>query len=282
MARARSSLLVGFKSCSDEKKLKDERITSTICFKPPPDEEGTERMLTDEQIDRYSRQIILPRVGGKGQKRLLQAKVLVVGAGETQISALLYLAAAGVGTVGVIVEQVSSLLRAFLVNGSDLERIREVLTALNPDCAVKTYAPDGEAWAKHASPLLEAYDLVLSSPHPIHDTCYALGRPFICGASLTSCTWLFICQGYQSGLPCLRCLRSHSPFNSNERPLTGALNRMAAGFLGTLQATEAIKLILQMGQPASDRALVWDFSSLRFSQIPVAKNPACPLCAAPQ
>jgi len=238
-------------------------------------------MLTDEQIDRYSRQIILPQVGGKGQERLLQAKVLVVGTGEAQISALLYLAAAGVGTIGVVIEQASPLWHAFLAGGSDTERIWRTLTALNPDCTVKTYVPDREAWAKHASPLLEAYDLVLSPPHPIHDACYALGRPFICGASLPSCTWLFTCQGYQSGLPCLRCLRSHPLFN-NEELLAEGLNQLAAGFLGTLQATEVIKLILRVGQPASDRALVWDFPSLRFSQILVAKDPTCPLCATPR
>jgi adenylyltransferase/sulfurtransferase len=236
-------------------------------------------MLADEQIDRYSRQIILPQVGGKGQERLLQAKVLVVGAGETQISALLYLAAAGVGTVGVIIDQGSSLLRAFPTDGSEAERIGKTLTALNPDCAVKTYSAQGK---EQVAELVEGYDLVLSPPHPIHDLCYVLDRPFICGASLASCAWLLTCQGYQSGLPCLRCLRSHSPFNSSEEPLTGVLNQMAAGFLGTLQATEAIKLILRVGQPASDRALVWDFLSLHFSQTPVAKDPACSLCAAPR
>jgi adenylyltransferase/sulfurtransferase len=201
--------------------------------------------------------------------------------GEAQISALLYLAAAGVGTVGVVIEQASPLWHAFVVDGSDTEKIWRTLTALNPDCAVRIHPSDGEAWAKHASPLLEAYDLVLSPPHPIHDTCYTLGRPFICGASLPSCTWLLTCQGHQSGLPCLHCLRSRLPFNNNEEPLAGGLNQMAAGFLGTLQATEAIKLILRVGQPASDRALVWNFPSLRFSQIHVAKDPTCPLCATP-
>ncbi len=234
-------------------------------------------MLADEQIDRYSRQIILPQVGGKGQERLLQARVLVVGTGDAQISALLYLAAAGVGTVGVIVEEVSLLLRAFLIDGPDAERIWKTLTALNPDCAVKTHAPEEEG---QVTKLVEAYDVVLAPPHPIHDSCYALGRPFICGASLLSSAWLLTCRGYQNEYPCLRCLRSHSPFKSSEGPLTGVLAHMAAGFLGTLQATEAIKLILRVGQTASDQALVWDFPSLRFSRIPVVKDSACSLCIA--
>ena len=256
-------------------------------------------MLADEQIDRYSRQIILPQVGGKGQERLLQARVLVVGTGDAQISALLYLAAAGVGTVGVIVDrnidkdrgrewgcgslslsQISvskSLLRAFLTDGPDAERIGKLLSALNPDCTVKTHIPEREG---QVTELVEAYDLVLAPPHPIHDICYARGRPFICGASLPCSSWLLTCQGYQSGFPCLHCLRSHSPFNSSEGPPSGVLARMAAGFLGTLQATEAIKLILRVGQTASDQALVWDFPSLRFSRISVVKDSACSLCIA--
>ncbi len=193
------------------------------------------------------------------------------------ISALLYLAAAGVGTVGVIIEKAPLLLRAFLTNGSDTERLARTLTALNSDCKVRTHSLGGKAGVEQASPLVEAYDLVLSSPHPIHDACYALGRPFVCGASLPSSAWLLTCQGYQGGLPCLHCLRSQLPFNSNNEPLI--LNQMAAGFLGTLQATEAIKLILRVGQPTSDRALVWDFPALRFSQTPVTKDPACSFCA---
>ncbi len=230
-------------------------------------------MLTDEQIERYSRQIILPEVGGRGQKRLLEARALVVGAGEAQMAALLYLAAAGVGTLAVLARETYPLVEAFLEEGPGSKEIPTVLTALNPDCQVHilTEPPPPET--------LKAYDLVLSPPHPLHDDCYALGRPFVCGAFLSTSAWLFTCMGFAEDLPCLHCLETQIPQGQQERLPPPALS-MALGFLGTLQATEAIKLILQVGQPACRQLLTWSFPSWRFSQIPAAKSPTCPLCAA--
>src|SRR5438105_1808791 len=126
-------------------------------------------MLSDSQVERYSRQIILPQVGGRGQEKLLRAHVLVNGSGLLQSTVLLYLAAAGVGTIGVIATAPFSLLPALAADQHNA--VSDALTRLNPDCTMVLHSGKDLACPEQ---LVQGYDLVLSAPDPLHDTCYAL------------------------------------------------------------------------------------------------------------
>jgi len=225
-------------------------------------------MLSDPQIERYSRQIILPQVGGKGQEKLLRARVLVNGNGPLQTTALLYLAAAGVGAIGVITNGSSPVLSAFAPGQP--ETVSAALTRLNPDCAVVTYNALAAADAKQ---VVNEYDLVLSPPDPLHEACYAVRRPFLCARIATAGAWLFPCLGYEPDLPCLRCLPSHLLAEEADA------SPLAALFLGTVQATETIKLLLGLGHSSQGKLLSCQFSAWNFSEQLVAKNPSCSCCA---
>jgi len=224
-------------------------------------------MLSDSQIERYSRQIILPQVGGKGQEKLLRARVLVNGSGPIQTTALLYLAAAGVGTIGVITDEPSPVLFAFAPDQRDA--VSAALTRLNPDCTVVLHGATDPADLEQR---VMGYDLVLSPPDPLHDVCYALRRPFVCAQVSTGDAWLFLCTGYEPSSPCLRCVPHHLSEESTDMHPTAPL------FLGTLQATEAIKLILGLPRSSAGKLLHCQFPTLHFSERPVQKDPQCDLC----
>jgi molybdopterin/thiamine biosynthesis adenylyltransferase len=224
-------------------------------------------MLSDSQIERYSRQIILPQVGGKGQEKLLRARVLVNGSGPLQTSALLYLAAAGVGTLGVTAGDPGAVFSAFAPDQT--ETVSAALTRLNPDCTVvihRVMAPPGP------EQLVQGYDLVLSPPGPLHEVCYALRRPFLCAQASAVDPWFFLCTGYEPDRPCLRCLPRHLFEERTDTHLLAPL------FLGTLQATEAIKLILGLASFSVGKLLSCQFPALHFSERPVRKDPQCNLC----
>jgi molybdopterin-synthase adenylyltransferase len=224
-------------------------------------------MLSDLQIERYSRQIILPQVGGKGQEKLLRARVLVNGSGPLQTAALLYLAAAGVGTIGVIVDDSSPVLSALAPDQKDT--VSAALTRLNPDCTVVIHGAMDPAGPEQ---IVQGYDLVLSPPGPLHDVCYALRRPFLCAQVSAVDTWLFLCTGYEPDSPCLRCLPHPLCEERTDTPLLAPL------FLGTLQATEAIKLMLGLPRSSTGKLLHCQFPTLHFSERPVRKDPQCNLC----
>ncbi len=224
-------------------------------------------MLSDSQIERYSRQIILPQVGGKGQEKLLRARVLVNGSGPIQTTALLYLAAAGVGTIGVITDQSSPVLSAFAPDQKDA--VSAALTRLNPDCTVVIHEATDPVDPEQ---IVQDYDLALSPPGSLHDVCYALRRPFVCAQVSAGDAWLFLCTGYELDSPCLHCLPRHFFEDSTDMPLPAPL------FLGTLQATEAIKLILGLPRSSTAKLLHCQFPTLHFSQRLVRKDPQCDLC----
>ena len=224
-------------------------------------------MLSDAQIERYSRQIILPQVGGKGQEKLLRARVLVNGSGPLQTTALLYLAAAGVGTIGVTTTTSGSLLSAF---APDQENpVSAALTRLNPDCTVVTHSAADMLCPEQ---IVQRYDLILSAPGSLHDVCYTARRPFLCAHVSAADAWLFSCLGYEPDLPCLSCLPRQF-FGEG----TDAYS-LAALFLGTLQATEAIKFILGLSRSPIGKLLLCQLPALHFSERVVKKDPQCILC----
>ena len=244
--------------------------------------------FTDTQIQRYSRHIILPEVGGKGQKKLAQAKVLIIGAGGLGAPAALYLGAAGIGTIGIAdgdVVDLSNLQRQVIhstasVGRPKVESARATLAALNPDVTVKTYQEN--VTADNIMRLLPEYDLILdgsdnfSTRFLVNDACFFAKKTLISGS-------IFRFEGQlatiKPGYPCYRCLYPEPPPaglvpNCQEAGVLGVL----AGTIGVLQAGEAIKEILVIGETLADRLLIYDALEMKFRKLARPKAPDCPLC----
>lgn len=245
--------------------------------------------FTDEQITRYSRHILLPEVGGKGQKKIAQARILIVGVGGLGSPAALYLAAAGVGTLGLIdsdVVDVSNLQRQVIHHTPDVGRpkvvsAKEKIQALNPDVNVVLHQK--RFMAGNALDLVRDYSVVIDgvdnfpAKFLINDACYLGGKPLVHGGILRFDGRVTTIIPKQSA--CYRCVFKEPPppglvASCQEAGVIGVL----AGVIGTIQATEALKLILGIGRPLTDRLLDFDARQMRFREIPVARNPRCPLC----
>ncbi len=245
--------------------------------------------FSEDQIQRYSRHILLPEVGGKGQKRIAQARVLVVGAGGLGSPAALYLAAAGVGTIGIIdgdKVDLSNLHRQVLHHTPDLgrpkvESAREKMIAINPDVKVATYHE--RLGVKNALSVLSQYDIVLDGTDNfpakflINDACFFARKPLVHGGILRFDGQVFTILPGQSA--CYRCIHRQPPPNGliptcQEAGVLGVL----AGVIGTIQATEALKWILGIGQLLTDRWLIYDALTARFRFARVKRQAGCPLC----
>ena len=245
--------------------------------------------FNDEQIQRYSRHIILPEVGGKGQKRILQAKVLIVGAGGLGSPAALYLAAAGVGTIGIIdgdAVDLSNLHRQILHHTPDLGRpkvlsARDKMIAINPDVKVVPYYE--RLTAKNALSILKDYDIILDGTDNfpakflINDACFFARKPLIHGGILRFDGQVFTVLPGKTA--CYRCIHRQPPPDGliptcQEAGVLGVL----AGVIGTIQATEVLKLTLGIGRPLTDRWLIYDALTGRFREARVQRQANCPLC----
>ena len=245
--------------------------------------------FTEDQITRYSRHILLPEVGGKGQKKIAQARILIIGAGGLGSPAALYLAAAGVGTLGLIdgdAVDLSNLQRQVLHHTDDVGRPKvlsgkEKIDALNPDVKVMTY--EDRLTAKNALDLFSQYDLVIDgvdnfpAKFLINDACYFARKPLVHGGILRFDGRVFTILPGETA--CYRCVFKTPPppglvASCQEAGVIGVL----AGIIGTLQATEALKLILKIGKPLTDRMLDFDARRTAFREIKVRRNPNCPLC----
>lgn len=246
--------------------------------------------FTEEQIRRYSRHIILPEVGGKGQRRLLAAKALIVGAGGLGSPAGLYLAAAGVGTIGIIdhdAVDLSNLQRQVLHSTKDLDRpkvfsAQERMEGLNPDVTVVPYHE--RLTAANAFPILREYDVVLdgSDNFPtkflVNDACVMLRRPLVLAGILRFDGQLFTILPGQG--PCYRCLFRRPPPaglipSCEEAGILGAV----AGVMGTLQAVEALKILLGTGQTRAGKVLLFDAGATEFREVVVRRDPDCSVCS---
>jgi adenylyltransferase/sulfurtransferase len=237
---------------------------------------------------RYERQVIIPKIGEAGQKRLAQAQVLVVGAGGLGSPTLIYLAAAGVGRLGIADDDVvspSNLNRQILytpedVGQSKVRRAAERIRALNPDGEVVLH--EVRVLPTTGPDLVEPYDLVidasdnLATKDLLNELCVQMDIPFVWGAVQRF-------EGQMSttlpGHACRRCIFPTTP-EPGTYPTPAELGVLGAtaGVIGTLEAMEAIKILLGIGEPLADRLLLWDGMGQTFDVIQVERNPDCPVC----
>jgi adenylyltransferase/sulfurtransferase len=246
-------------------------------------------MLLQDQRLRYSRQIILSEIGYEGQEKLLKSKVLVVGAGGLGSPALFYLAAAGIGTVGIADfdrVEISNLQRQILHFTGDLGRKKtesaaDKLSQLNPELKIIQYPERIDAG--NVAEIIGEFDLVIDAAdnfparYLVSDCCYFMKKPLIEGAVLGFEGILMTILPDQS--PCYRCLYPAPPDNGaipscSEAGILG----MIAGTIGSLQALEAIKVLLGIGDTLTGRIITFDGLGSIFREIPWPKRASCPLC----
>src|SRR3954454_16273481 len=246
--------------------------------------------FTDTQVQRYSRHIILSEVGGKGQKKLSQAKVLVIGAGGLGSPAALYLAAAGVGTIGLVdndVVDLSNLQRQVIhtsdrVGVSKVDSAEETIHALNPDVTVQKHAVRLDA--TNIMDILPGYDLVIDgldnfpTRYLLNDASVRLQIPVVSASILGFDGQLSVFVPYEG--PCYRCLYPEPP-PPELAPSCGANGVLGVlpGTMGLLQATEAIKLVLGEGEPLVGRLLLYDALGATVTELKVRRDPDCPICS---
>lgn len=246
--------------------------------------------LSESEIQRYSRHIILQDVGGKGQLKLKRAKVLLIGAGGLGSPAGLYLAAAGIGTIGLVdgdVVDLSNLQRQIMHSTATLgkpkvESGKQTLSAINPEITVNAYHQLVDA--DNIIPLISQYDIVLDGSDNfttrflVNDACFFAKKTLISASMFRFEGQLTAIKPHQ-GYPCYRCLYPEPPPaglvpNCQEAGVLGVL----AGTMGILQASEAIKEILGIGETIADKLMIYDALEMRFRKVSRPKDPVCPLC----
>jgi len=227
-------------------------------------------MLSDVQIERYSRQIILPQVGGKGQEKLLSARVLASLSGPMQTAVLHYLAAAGVGTLGVFPDAPDALLTSLAPRQEP--NPFGVLTRLNSDCSVRIHSVEE---ARSPEQLVRFYDLVLSDSDFLHDACYMERRLFLYAAVRGTEGWLIACRGFEPIAPCLRCI----PIPSLVDYPVSSLSVIATLCMGAHLATEAIKWILNPEPSGDVKLLHFQFLDFHCCEEIAKKSAACRFCS---
>jgi molybdopterin-synthase adenylyltransferase len=251
--------------------------------------------LTPEEIQRYKRHLVLREVGGPGQQTLKAARVLVVGAGGLGSPALMYLAAAGVGTIGIVDDDRVSLDNLQRQIAHDTSRVgmpkvdsaREAIAKLNPHVQVETY--ETRVDAGNALDIIRRYDIVADGSdnfptrYLVSDACYLARKPLVFAAVGPFDGYLTTLKPYEKGAdgklcPSYRCIFPEPPppgtvANCAEVGVLGA----TVGVIGTLQATEVMKEILGLGESLAGRLLIYDARAARFSEIKVAWDPANPL-----
>ncbi|AUX10638.1 molybdopterin-synthase adenylyltransferase [Halalkaliarchaeum desulfuricum] len=249
---------------------------------------GMSLSLDSTQLDRYSRHIIMDEIGPEGQGALLEGRVLVVGAGGLGSPAIQYLAAAGVGTIGIVDDDVverSNLQRQIIhaddaVGDPKTESARRYVEALNPDVTVETH--ETRLDTDNAADLLSGYDVVVDASdnfrtrYIVNDVARLEGLPVAHGA-------IYKFEGQATTLvpdgPCYRCLFPEAPDPGTvpDCATTGVLGALP-GTVGCIQATEAMKLLVEEGDPLVGRLLFYDAMEMSFETVSYAPNPGCPVC----
>jgi sulfur-carrier protein adenylyltransferase/sulfurtransferase len=245
--------------------------------------------LTAMEIKRYSRHLILPEVGVDGQRKLKAAKVLCIGAGGLGSPVALYLAAAGVGTIGIVdfdVVDYSNLQRQILHGTSDvgrskLDSARDKLVALNPEVKIELF--DTALSSANALDLFRPYDVIVDGTdnfptrYLVNDACVLLRKPNAYG-SIFRFEGQASVFGLESG-PCYRCLYPEPPPPGLVPSCAeGGVLGVLPGLVGVIQATEALKLILGVGEPLIGRFLIVDALRMKFRELKLRKDPDCPVC----
>src|SRR6266542_3528770 len=245
--------------------------------------------LTREEVQRYSRHLIMPEVGVDGQRKLKAARVLCIGAGGLGAPASMYLAAAGVGTLGLVdfdVVDSSNLQRQIIYGTPDvgrrkLEAARERITAMN--AGVNVVLHETTLTSKNALDVLKDYDVILDGTdnfqtrYLVNDACVLLGKPNAYGS-------IFRFDGQASvfavkGGPCYRCLYPEPPPPGLVPSCAeGGVLGVLPGVIGVIQATESIKLITGIGEPLIGRFLIYDALRMHFRELKLRKDPDCPVC----
>lgn len=248
--------------------------------------------LTEDQFHRYARHLILDEVGEEGQEKLLASRVLVVGAGGLGTPLLMYLAAAGVGTLGIVDDDtvdLTNLQRQVVhttaaVGRLKTESARATLAALNPDVKVELH--DVRLTAENVADIVPAYDLVadgsdnFATRYLLNDACYLAGIPLVAAAMLRFEGQLFTFRRSDAApTACYRCIFPEPPPDElvprcEEAGILGAL----AAVMGSLQATEALKELLGIGETLAGRMLIYDALATGFHTIRVPHDPGCTLC----
>ena len=248
-----------------------------------------EPTLSPDEVRRYSRHLILPEVGMDGQKKLKAARVLCIGAGGLGSPVGFYLAAAGVGTIGIVdhdTVDLSNLQRQILhgtadVGRSKLQSAKEKINAINPEVRVETY--ETALTSKNALELFESYDVIVDGTdnfptrYLVNDACVILGKPNAYGS-------IFRFEGQASVFgtkegPCYRCLYPEPPPPGLVPSCAeGGVLGVLPGIVGCIQANETLKLILGIGEPLVGRFLVFDALRMKFRELKLRKDPDCPVC----
>jgi len=248
--------------------------------------------FSEAEIHRYSRHILLQQVGAVGQAKLRAARVLIVGAGGLGSPLAMYLAAAGVGTLGLIDHdtlELSNLQRQIAHTTERLGRNKadsaaETLHHLNPEVKVEVHQRRMDAAT--ARELIPQYDIICDGTDNfptrflLGDACHLLGRPLVSAAVLRFEGQLSVFRSHEGhGFPCQRCLHPEPPPDGlvpscSEAGVLGAVT----GVMGTLQATEVLKLILDIGETLTGRLLLWDALDARMRTIRLKRDPECALC----
>ncbi len=245
--------------------------------------------LREDQVERYSRQIILPNVGGKGQEKLLKAKVLIIGAGGLGSPCALYLASAGIGKIGIADSdkvELNNLQRQILHSNSSIgktkvESAKERLAAINPD--VEVIAHNLRLTSENILDIIRDYDIVVDGSdnfptrYLVNDACVLSGKPLSHGGIFRFDGQAMTILPHKSA--CYRCLFPEPPPpgfvpSCQEAGILGAV----AGIIGTIQANEVLKYILEVGNLLAGKLLVFNALDSSFRQVKVPKDPKCPIC----
>jgi adenylyltransferase/sulfurtransferase len=251
--------------------------------------------FTDQQIDRYARHLVLPEIGEEGQAKLLASRVLVIGAGGLGSPLLLYLAAAGVGTLGVVDDDAVDLsnLQRQVVHGTadigsaKIDSARKRLADINPEVRVETHArrllPD------NVMDLVAAYDLVADGSdnfptrYLLNDACHLAGRSLVSAAIMRFDGQLttyrsHLGHGEDGANPCYRCVFGAQPEDFKQSCADVGVLGALAGAMGSLQAIEVVKELLGIGTSMAGRLLLYDALGGDFRNIAIKADPDCPLC----
>ncbi|MDE2133017.1 MAG: molybdopterin-synthase adenylyltransferase MoeB [Alphaproteobacteria bacterium] len=249
--------------------------------------------FTEPELERYARHIVLREVGGAGQSRFKAARVLVVGAGGLGSPVILYLAAAGVGTLGIVdfdVVSLSNLQRQVAHRTADIGRFKtdsaaEAALAINPQVKIEKHR--ARLTADNARALVGGYDIVadgsdnFATRFLVADTCFFAGKTLVSAAVSEFSGQLATFKPHEKGRPCYRCLFPEPPPADSMRSCTEAgVLGAAAGVIGTLQALEVLKEIAGTGESMAGRLLIYEALETRFRSVAVRPDPACRLCGA--